>query len=91
MNLPFTLTKEKKLKSKVPSKPKVKQASKSKGKQTSKPKVKSKPKVNKKKSQKGGDIYSNFALLKKNLDKKFSNKSKVYNTKNYELIPASQS
>ena len=52
-------------------------------------KIKSKKLNNNKLKQNGGDLFANFSLLKKSLNKNLLNKSKNY--KNNKLIPASKS
>ena len=38
--------------------------------------------------QDGGNLFNNFSILKKKLNKNLVNKSKNYNNKNDKLIPA---
>ena len=58
--------------------------------QENKPKKsKSKTKTNSK--QVGGNLFNNFSILKKKLNKNLINKSKNYSNANNKLIPASKS
>ena len=60
--------------------------------QENKPKKsKSKTKTKTNSKQVGGNLFNNFSILKKKLNKNLINKSKNYSNANNKLIPASKS